>query len=204
MFGQAWVAPELSQLLDDFVTKGVDAWAGSQGVPSQGMQALDAGRHAAGRDPIDLGDGVQTGLLTNPSAVGKVGLVGASVLLGESLVLTKSFGHPGHQSGGLEGADEGGCTGAGQVVGRREGSAIRQPGLGRNAWRSSSVNSSSMVTSSMGGARGGRLHRGSRCDHRSRGGGGRCGMVNVLDRFGGLPPPVDISAGLGRGVLLVQ
>ena len=102
VFGQAWVAPELSQLLDDFVTKGVDAWAGSQGVPSQGMQALDAGRHAAGRDPIDLGDGVQTGLLTNPSAVGKVGLVGASVLLGESLVLTKSFGHPGHQSGGLE------------------------------------------------------------------------------------------------------
>ena len=58
--------------------------------------------------------------------------MGASVLLGESLVLTKSFGHPGHQSGGLEGADEGGCTGAGQVVGRREGSAIRQPGLGRN------------------------------------------------------------------------
>ena len=58
VFGRAWVAPELSQLLDDFVTKGVDAWAGSQGVPSQGMQALDAGRHAAGRDPIDLGDGV--------------------------------------------------------------------------------------------------------------------------------------------------
>lgn len=124
------IGPEPSQFGDDLVPQRVDSTAAGQGLSRQGVQTLDSGGHAASRDPLDLCNRPSALLRGDLCPIRQIPLMSRLVGLGKFGVLGQPLGHLRHESRGLQPADERSCTWTGEVVGRREGTAIGQSRLG--------------------------------------------------------------------------
>ena len=90
------------------------------------LQALDAGRHAAGRDPCDFRDVSRAGTSGNLVTRLQIGFVGAPVSLSQPLVRGEPFVHFIHEAARLEPRHGGGDDGVRQIERRRKRSAIAQ------------------------------------------------------------------------------
>src|SRR6476661_1550124 len=116
--------PPLVEHGERLVAERVDAPTSGEGVADEDMEALDAGRHAACGDPVDLGHVAELGTLR------QVVLVRLRIRRRERLVVGQALGHLLHDTGRLEGAHRAREARACRVVRRREGRAVGQPGLG--------------------------------------------------------------------------
>src|SRR6476620_3470647 len=116
--------PPLVEHGERLVAEWVDARTSGQRVADEDVEALDAGRHAARGDPVDLGYAAELRTLR------QVVLVGLRIRRGELLVAGEALGHLLHHACRLEGAHRAGEARARGVVRRREGRAVGQSGLG--------------------------------------------------------------------------
>ena len=110
--------------VERLVAEGVDPGPGAERVRDEHVQALDPGRHAAGRDPGDLGD------VTELGAALEVVEVRGGIRLPQNGIRLESLAHLAHHALALEGRQRAGEARAGGVERRREGRAVGQPRLG--------------------------------------------------------------------------
>ena len=121
--------PPVAEQVEHLVAERVDAAALGQRLAGQHVQALHPVGHPAGGDALDLGHALPD-LAGELGARSEVALVRRGVRRGQLGVGGEPVLHLLHQPGALEGADPRRGPRAGQVEGRRERRAVRQPRLG--------------------------------------------------------------------------
>ena len=99
-------------------------------MADDGVQALHAGRHAAGRDAVNLGNLVGTADQADALTLGQVILVGCGVGSGQFCILSQRVGHLVHEAASLQAGCGGGDDRVRQVEHGREGGAVAQAGCG--------------------------------------------------------------------------
>src|SRR5690606_4651874 len=120
--GAAVGPPGVADALERLVPERIDARPDGQGVRDEHVQALDAIRHAAGTDALDLGHLAELG------AAAQVVLVGGAVGGGEVGVVGDPRRHLLHRTARLERAHRRDGGRAREVEGGRERGAVLEPG----------------------------------------------------------------------------
>ena len=116
--------PPRVEQLERLVAERVDPRPGAERVRDEHVQALDARRHPAGRDPGDLRH------VTELGAALEVVVVRRGIPLAQRRVGVEAVAHLAHDALALEGRQRTGEARAGGVERRRERRAVGQPRLG--------------------------------------------------------------------------
>ncbi len=112
---------------DRLVAERVHARTGGQRVAHEDVQALDAGRHSAGRNAVDFRNGTDPGPGADRGTGGQIGLVGGAVTPRQERIVLEPAVHLVHQPGGLQPRHRGRDHRMGEVKRGGERRTVAQP-----------------------------------------------------------------------------